>query len=121
TLSTIHHFPYILPFLPDHGKQGGNSNPSCRSLHTRSARARHLGQTHLLVHPDGRIYAHHSMSFHAHAAGLRAHLTFHNGALYQVPQSVPVNYDSCIIDFYKPSYDVDSSSDVVLNLRYPFP
>src|SRR5699024_11846874 len=76
---------------------------------------------HLLVDPDGRIYAHHSMSFHAHAAGLRVHLTFHNGALYQVSQSVPVNYDSCIIDFYKPSYDVDSSSDVVLNLRYPFP
>src|SRR5690625_5167553 len=118
---TSHHCQYTFLYLPDYGKKGGNSNLCCSSLHTLSALARQLGQTHLLVDPDGRIYAHHSMSFHAHAAGLRVHLTFHTGALCQVPQSAPVNYDSCTIDFYKPSYDVDSSSDVVLNLRYPFP
>src|SRR5699024_11917850 len=46
--------------------------------------------------------------------------TFHNGALYPILQSVRVNCDNYITHFYKPSYDVDSSLDVIRVLRYPF-
>src|SRR5690625_5957797 len=48
-------------------------------------------------------------------------LTFHNGALFRVRQFAPASSDSYIIDFYKPSYDADSSLAVKPVLHCPFP
>src|SRR5690625_693641 len=47
--------------------------------------------------------------------------TFRNGASFLIRQFELVNYDNYINYFYKPSYDVDNSSDVKTTLHYPYP
>src|SRR5699024_1513055 len=66
-------------------------------------------------------YEHHLMSSHALVVTLQVPHSFHNGASYQVQQFLQVNYDNCIIHFYKSSYGVGNSLDVKLILHYPFP
>src|SRR5690625_2613595 len=61
------------------------------------------------------------MSWRELAAIPPKHRTFHNDASYQVQQYESANDDNYANRFYKSSYDVDSSSVLILDLHCPFP
>src|SRR5699024_9444063 len=117
---TFHHYQYISLYLPDPDTTDGNNNLLFQNLYRHAGSVLQREYTLPSFDLDERKCVHRLASYRARVASQLMRQTFHNGALYPILQSVRVNCDNYITHFYKPSYDVDSSLDVIRVLRYPF-